>query len=153
GPGHPGLRLRAEAPPGRADRGSHQGLTAARRTPRAGARRRGPRRRTPAPEPADRRTGPPPDPPAAPRPWPIPTNHREDMTQHLADRIQPATPVQGEAAPAEARSARGDQQDWWRGAVIYQVYPRSFADANGDGMGDLPGVRARLPYLAELGVD
>ena len=43
--------------------------------------------------------------------------------------------------------------DWWRHAVIYQVYPRSFADANGDGMGDLPGVISRLPYLAELGVD
>ncbi|MCX4547712.1 glycoside hydrolase family 13 protein [Streptomyces sp. NBC_01500] len=43
--------------------------------------------------------------------------------------------------------------DWWRSAVIYQVYVRSFADADGDGTGDLAGVRARLPYLAELGVD
>jgi alpha-glucosidase len=43
--------------------------------------------------------------------------------------------------------------DWWRDAVIYQVYPRSFADGDGDGTGDLAGVRARLPYLAELGVD
>ncbi|MEU6440700.1 alpha-amylase family glycosyl hydrolase [Streptomyces sp. NPDC047046] len=43
--------------------------------------------------------------------------------------------------------------DWWRSAVIYQVYPRSFADGNGDGTGDLAGVRAKLPYLAELGVD
>ncbi|MET9059308.1 MULTISPECIES: glycoside hydrolase family 13 protein [Streptomyces] len=43
--------------------------------------------------------------------------------------------------------------DWWRGAAIYQVYPRSFADGDGDGTGDLAGVRARLPYLAELGVD
>jgi alpha-glucosidase len=42
---------------------------------------------------------------------------------------------------------------WWRNAVMYQVYPRSFADGNGDGEGDLPGLRARLPYLAELGVD
>jgi alpha-glucosidase len=42
---------------------------------------------------------------------------------------------------------------WWRTAVIYQVYVRSFADANGDGVGDLAGVRARLPYLADLGVD
>lgn len=42
---------------------------------------------------------------------------------------------------------------WWRDAVIYQVYPRSFADANGDGIGDLAGIRAKLPYLAELGVD
>ena len=43
--------------------------------------------------------------------------------------------------------------DWWRSAVVYQVYVRSFADANGDGIGDLPGIRARLPYLRELGVD
>lgn len=42
---------------------------------------------------------------------------------------------------------------WWRSAAIYQIYPRSFADGNGDGIGDLAGVRARLPYLASLGVD
>jgi alpha-glucosidase len=42
---------------------------------------------------------------------------------------------------------------WWRSAVIYQIYPRSFADSNGDGIGDLGGVRARLGHLAELGVD
>ena len=43
--------------------------------------------------------------------------------------------------------------DWWRGAVIYQVYPRSFQDSNNDGIGDLPGITARLPYIASLGVD
>ena len=43
--------------------------------------------------------------------------------------------------------------EWWRTAVIYQIYPRSFADANGDGMGDLAGITARLGALAELGVD
>lgn len=43
--------------------------------------------------------------------------------------------------------------DWWRGAVIYQVYPRSFQDTNGDGIGDLKGVTERLPYIASLGVD
>jgi alpha-glucosidase len=42
---------------------------------------------------------------------------------------------------------------WWRDAAIYQLYVRSFADGNGDGIGDLAGVRAHLPYLAELGVD
>ena len=42
---------------------------------------------------------------------------------------------------------------WWKNAVIYEVYPRSFADGNGDGVGDLAGVRAKLPYLASLGVD
>ncbi|GLZ80320.1 glycosidase [Actinorhabdospora filicis] len=44
-------------------------------------------------------------------------------------------------------------KEWWRNAVIYQVYPRSFADGNGDGTGDLIGVRDRVPYLARLGVD
>jgi alpha-glucosidase len=43
--------------------------------------------------------------------------------------------------------------EWWRGAIAYEVYVRSFADSNGDGIGDLPGITARLPYLAELGVD
>src|SRR6476659_5015994 len=42
---------------------------------------------------------------------------------------------------------------WWKSAVVYQVYPRSFADSNGDGIGDLPGVTAHLDHLAELGVD
>ena len=43
--------------------------------------------------------------------------------------------------------------EWWRDAVFYQVYVRSFADSNDDGVGDLEGIRSRLPYLAELGVD
>ncbi|WP_431781861.1 glycoside hydrolase family 13 protein [Streptomyces chumphonensis] len=63
------------------------------------------------------------------------------MTQHLA------APETGTAADRDRRPG------WWRDAVIYQVYPRSFADGNGDGMGDLPGIRRRLPHLAELGVD
>jgi len=51
----------------------------------------------------------------------------------------------------DAASTPGSE--WWRTAVIYQIYPRSFADANGDGIGDLPGITARLGSLAELGVD
>ena len=43
--------------------------------------------------------------------------------------------------------------DWWRGAVIYQIYPRSYQDSNGDGIGDLLGIVGRLPYIASLGVD
>ena len=43
--------------------------------------------------------------------------------------------------------------DWWRQAVIYQIYPRSFADADGDGLGDLKGITSRVPYLASLGID
>jgi len=42
---------------------------------------------------------------------------------------------------------------WWRDGVIYQIYPRSFADSNGDGIGDLPGIQSKLDYLVELGVD
>lgn len=46
-----------------------------------------------------------------------------------------------------------DDPDWWRHAVVYQVYPRSFADANNDGTGDVRGIVAKLPYLAALGID
>ncbi|HVM16830.1 MAG TPA: alpha-amylase family glycosyl hydrolase [Gaiellaceae bacterium] len=42
---------------------------------------------------------------------------------------------------------------WWRNAVFYEIYVRSFADSDGDGLGDLPGIRSRLPYLRDLGVD
>ena len=42
---------------------------------------------------------------------------------------------------------------WWRDGIIYQIYPRSFADSNGDGIGDLNGITSKLDYLAELGVD
>jgi alpha-glucosidase len=51
------------------------------------------------------------------------------------------------------RHAANHNAEWWRSAVIYQVYPRSFADSNGDGMGDLPGITSRLGSLASLGID
>lgn len=44
-------------------------------------------------------------------------------------------------------------KDWWRGATIYQVYPRSYRDTNGDGVGDIPGITEKLPHIASLGVD
>jgi alpha-glucosidase len=65
------------------------------------------------------------------------------MTQHSpATTFTPTGRAPGATSPG-----------WWRDAVIYQVYPRSFADGNADGMGDLTGIRQRLPHLAELGVD
>ncbi|WP_293660592.1 alpha-glucosidase [Rhodoferax sp. OV413] len=48
---------------------------------------------------------------------------------------------------------KAPNDNWWRGGVIYQIYPRSFADSNGDGIGDLPGITAHLDYVASLGVD
>src|SRR5436190_4703553 len=52
-------------------------------------------------------------------------------------------------------SSRGASMaaEWWRDAVFYEIYVRSFADSNGDGVGDLPGIAARLPYLRDLGID
>ena len=45
------------------------------------------------------------------------------------------------------------KKDWWKQAVVYQIYPKSFQDSNGDGIGDLPGILSRLDYLQTLGVD
>jgi alpha-glucosidase len=56
------------------------------------------------------------------------------------------------AATATQLPAEADP-DWWRGGVIYQIYPRSFQDTSGDGVGDLAGIAERLPYVASLGVD
>jgi alpha-glucosidase len=53
----------------------------------------------------------------------------------------------------EFRTQRSEELKWWQRAVIYQIYPRSFQDSNGDGIGDLPGIIRRLPHLVELGVD
>ena len=50
-------------------------------------------------------------------------------------------------------TSHGTDPDWWRGAVIYQIYPRSYQDSNGDGIGDLRGITQRLPHIASLGVD
>ena len=56
-------------------------------------------------------------------------------------------------AMATPSSPASTEPPWWRGAVLYQVYPRSFQDSNGDGIGDLAGLAERLPYIASLGVD
>ena len=56
-------------------------------------------------------------------------------------------PTPGDTAPVHARTP------WWKTAVTYQIYVRSFADSNGDGIGDLEGIRQAIPYLVDLGVD
>ncbi|WP_298258018.1 alpha-glucosidase [uncultured Litoreibacter sp.] len=53
----------------------------------------------------------------------------------------------------EITAAMAPDKDWWRGAVIYQIYPRSFQDSTGNGIGDLIGITQRIPYIASLGVD
>nr|WP_237452279.1 alpha-amylase family glycosyl hydrolase [Qipengyuania algicida] len=56
-------------------------------------------------------------------------------------------------SPHTMHASSTDALPWWKGAAIYQIYPRSFMDANGDGIGDLPGITSRLDHVAELGVD
>ena len=61
--------------------------------------------------------------------------------------------MHGESSPHHTAQRATDEPSWWRRGVVYQVYPRSFADANDDGTGDVEGIRSRLPYLRDLGVD
>jgi len=61
-------------------------------------------------------------------------------------------PAQPAAVAGEAR-ADGNARKWWKEAVVYQIYPRSFKDSNGDGIGDLRGITSKLDYLKSLGVD
>jgi alpha-glucosidase len=69
-----------------------------------------------------------------------------------------ATAMAGQSIPANEKvkakaATAASERDWWKNAVIYEVYPRSFQDTNGDGIGDLNGITQRLDYLKDLGVD
>jgi alpha-glucosidase len=59
----------------------------------------------------------------------------------------------GSFSPAQSRSEGGEGHAWWQDAVFYEIYPRSFADSNADGIGDLNGIASKLDYLKDLGVD
>ncbi|HVW93263.1 MAG TPA: alpha-glucosidase family protein [Devosia sp.] len=59
----------------------------------------------------------------------------------------------GQPSVAPLTAGEADSRDWWRGAVIYQIYPRSFQDHSGDGVGDLVGITERLQHVADLGAD
>ena len=57
------------------------------------------------------------------------------------------------AAHAPAKAQSKTQDPWWKHAVIYEIYPRSFQDSNGDGVGDINGITSRLDYVRDLGID
>ena len=63
------------------------------------------------------------------------------------------TTSQRTVIPDSIRTNGATPNPWWSNAVVYQIYPRSFQDTNGDGLGDLKGITSRLDYLADLGVD
>jgi alpha-glucosidase len=64
-----------------------------------------------------------------------------------------APPKKAPAAPAASSPVDAEGHQWWQHAVFYEIYPRSFADSNNDGVGDLPGITSKLDYLKQLGVD
>src|SRR5699024_5895692 len=79
---------------------------------------------------------------------------RDQVTQplHHHTRSTGGSPIVT-TVPQNLPAALQADADWWRQASVYQIYPRSFADGNGDGIGDLRGIISRVPYLQKLGVD
>ena len=86
------------------------------------------------------------------------TKRKFERSAWVATILLAALCAGGQSVPAKAKvdaksAAAASELDWWKNAVIYEIYPRSFQDTNGDGIGDLNGITARLDYLKELGVD
>src|ERR1700749_1230964 len=74
------------------------------------------------------------------------------ITAFAPGLVSPAQESRATSQP-QAVASPGSRGEWWKHAVIYEVYPRSFADSNGDGVGDLNGITSHLDYLQKLGVD
>jgi alpha-glucosidase len=97
--------------------------------------------------------------PEAPLVEPVPSNHGGPWgvnavaheSVRILGRLMASDPTTVTAAPGEGGAAV--EPSWWRDGVLYQIYPRSFADSNGDGIGDLRGIAERLDHLEWLGVD
>ena len=86
------------------------------------------------------------------------TKRKFERSAWVATILLAALCAGGQSVPAKAKvdaksAAAASELDWWKNAVIYEIYPRSFQDTNGDGIGDLNGITAHLDYLKELGVD
>jgi alpha-glucosidase len=81
------------------------------------------------------------------------TGSKHGAMGSVSPRASARRPEPSEMGSVSPRASARRPEPWWSGAVFYQVYPRSFADSNGDGVGDLDGLTARLDYLVQLGVD
>lgn len=87
----------------------------------------------------------------------VPMTEQETQAEAVPRETAPRETAPRETASREAVPEGGNvlprEKDWWKSAVVYQIYPRSFNDSNGDGIGDLEGVIDRLDYLQDLGID
>src|SRR6201988_2158771 len=71
----------------------------------------------------------------------------------LAARTERATAMEPLVSAQSDSTANGYKKKWWKEAVVYQIYPRSFKDSNGDGIGDLKGITSQLDYIQGIGVN